>query len=875
MGLLGIQTLTLALAISMIFATGMILGGISITTGNKSTDDARATGDKSFAQCMDSGAVNIKAITGELLLSVLTDFKGKLLTAVTVPGDLIEWLGRFGDLIHPDTLGDPVFLDTFVRSVLFSRAKLSMESFGDITLSIRVMNVTTNSDTLSQKYRGNWGGVISYFSTRAADGRRYFGVMESRYPGGPLNEQNLAIFGNADESGNIVFGRCNYTNPAKYGVCPVFIDMLWAGMRDVMSNRCYFNMRYANPAIPLDPPKKVIFSPIAPGPYAGIHTCRSITHAAQKNIYPRQDNRVGLAASSINTRQLSEDMRAASLPEGSLLFAIEKSPWTGVVSTIAGANIGFSAEMFRRFNPDTGAEELPLYLPFAGVNHTTSRFVGGEHSPIARHSRYMIAMANGSVFGEYYEYVENLPSDQILDWTDTKTSTLYWMRVASIKYLDALHWYIVFLVPRNSVMSVIDQAERSIRLQVDADKKKADDDRKQMHIIMYCVTAGAVIVLLALSIVFTNIIISPLRSLIDDMAAVAVMETECVDLTSQLSSLSEVKAMQKSFRAMVNNLIEYKNYMPQSVLYNESEPEEEEEESAENNTIVKTVSESKSSDKKSLASTRSRSVRSSLHREIQHKTATEMGLKNRGVTIVMFNSLGWHEVKDQGHSEMGRHAKLIDALLKAVEANKGTSDAFSGDRMMAYFNAIRNNSEHRACGARAGLQAQSFNTTQAVITFGSASGEARVGNIGIVGMKKFSILSTVVPLAAALERYATTHKLKGVIDPIVREHSQVCIEGRALDLVTFPKRFKKPQLIFEALELREVKEEEWMYQLETTSKNDVWNKFVLAMKTNDFKEAAEHRDALMEQKIVSDDEHYFKLWLGRLQSNSVEPVPLY
>eukprot|EP01060_Flectonema_neradi_P009411 TRINITY_DN1670_c0_g1_i4.p1 TRINITY_DN1670_c0_g1~~TRINITY_DN1670_c0_g1_i4.p1 ORF type:complete len:876 (+),score=166.97 TRINITY_DN1670_c0_g1_i4:41-2629(+) len=821
MSILGIQSLTLALAVSMVIATGLIVGGISISAGNTSTDEARSTSDRGVAQCTQSGGDNVRDATARLILSILTEFQTKMLLYLETPADTAADMTRYLIFHHPDQMADPSFIDGNIRKAMFSKYMNAVEVVGDITLQVELLNSTPNSDTLSQKYNGAWGGGIVYWNVQDETGFVHRGVTESRqyYPDGPINySPDLAVFGNSDANGYQIPGPCNYTpkNLSEFGQCYFSKQTMTPATRELL-NTCFFNIanggELAEPGVPQ-------FGAIeANGRSVLILSCIPLVHPQQKNTYPNQGGRIGYVSSGVVVFQISKMMQEAELPQDSVLYAVEVHPKTKVVSTLAGANSGQLSYMLDQLaTDDAGNEYFQQGAVFKAVEHTVDGDPKGTLSPVARHAIYMISLSNDTLGGTFYEELAQMPPGELHNWIDPNTSVLYWTRVSAVKVYN-IHWYMPLLVPRDSVMSVIDEASKVIDANIAADKKATDDERSKSHTIMYCVTAVCVIVLLSMSVVFTNIIISPLKALSGEMAEVALMHTDAVNLTGPLSSLCEVSKMQQSFRLMVTNLVEYKNYMPQSILMETSEEEEEAAASASS----------------SAASTQQRSVLSRSNASIQQIThqAVDLGLKHRTVSVIMINSVGWHNNKKKETEITTDHSNLIETFIKAVSSNKGTCDSFAGDRMMAYFNANRNTSEHRSSAVRVGLKSKT--EVKLPLVFAVTTGDAKVGNMGITGMKKFSILSPIVPFAASLLKLCKADEYLGLIDAKVATHSKMSIDSRAAVLVSFTKYSDKPTLVFEALQERAVKEEEWMYQLETANEYAAWNDFVTAVVEKDAK----------------------------------------
>eukprot|EP01060_Flectonema_neradi_P009412 TRINITY_DN1670_c0_g1_i5.p1 TRINITY_DN1670_c0_g1~~TRINITY_DN1670_c0_g1_i5.p1 ORF type:complete len:879 (+),score=161.03 TRINITY_DN1670_c0_g1_i5:56-2638(+) len=839
MSILGIQSLTLALAVSMVIATGLIVGGISISTGNTSTDEARATGDRGVAQCMLSSGENVRDATARLILSILTEFETKMKITLVAPADLIEDHSGFLQMHHPDVLADPSFLDGLSQKVSFAKVSNAMESFGDTSLFHEIFNITPNSATLSQKYNGAWGGMQGYWNVYDAQGVMHRGVTETRqyYPDGPRTYSPvLQMFGNADSNGRMIEGPCDYQpkNLSKFGQC-YFMKLNMHPNTIRVMDECFFNMFKGRPLGPIE----IQYSPITTeGRTIALNICKPLVHELQINTYPGQAKRTGYVMSAISVHHITRMMRETDLPQGSLLYSVEVHPWTKVIGHLAGTNYGETLYEGGFGTNQDGSMGFETAYAFLATNHTEEGTRFGNLTAIARHSRYMISKSDDPKGADHYQRITEMPPGTVYDWTDPDTSILYWTRVASIKAYN-VHWYIALLVPRDSVMSVIDEASKVIDANIAADKKATDDERSKSHTIMYCVTAVCVIVLLSMSVVFTNIIISPLKALSGEMAEVALMHTDAVNLTGPLSSLCEVSKMQQSFRLMVTNLVEYKNYMPQSILMETSEEEEEAAASASS----------------SAASTQQRSVLSRSNASIQQIThqAVDLGLKHRTVSVIMINSVGWHNNKKKETEITTDHSNLIETFIKAVSSNKGTCDSFAGDRMMAYFNANRNTSEHRSSAVRVGLKSKT--EVKLPLVFAVTTGDAKVGNMGITGMKKFSILSPIVPFAASLLKLCKADEYLGLIDAKVATHSKMAVDSRAVVLVSFTKYAKKPTLVFEAMQERAVDNEEWMYQLETATEYSKWNDFVTAVADGDLPRAKTLLSEL-DSKFTGDDPLY-------------------
>eukprot|EP01060_Flectonema_neradi_P036211 TRINITY_DN6908_c0_g1_i1.p1 TRINITY_DN6908_c0_g1~~TRINITY_DN6908_c0_g1_i1.p1 ORF type:complete len:831 (+),score=114.46 TRINITY_DN6908_c0_g1_i1:71-2563(+) len=802
----GIQSLTLTLAISVILATGLLLAGISISTGNKSTDDARATGDKGTAQCMASGSESVKGITSRLLSSVLSDIKNKVLTTLSIPKKLSRDVTNFIKLYHPDEVANPNFLDNDLRSFLYATVKFSSSSGVRGSLGFTAWNVTPNSESLSKQH-GGWGGELNFFVVAfRPDGTPILSASETRLgENQSINFFGRAYFGDVDATGKLIPGPCDYRT--RTGICSVELGFSEDPEKKLQLDRCFRNLK--KPEGFLSAVGETLFSPLSSsGPTVSIQSCTSTWSPHQVDKYPRQGKRTGYVSASINLLTISDEMRRATVPTGSILYSAERDPRDGKVKSVSGCSIG-TASYAREIH--VGGEIRHIGEPFPLVNHTMNGSLSGELSPIARFSRFMFAMSHNSESGTHYDYLSNLPSSVVSDWTDPDTNVLYWIRITSIK-LDGLHWYLVFLVPRDSAMELIDEALNAISISFEEDKKKTDDKMKKNHIIMYVVSVVCIVLLLVLSVLFTNMIITPLKLLQDDMISVSLMQTDAVDLNGPLSSLHEVRQMQQSFRVVASNMAEYKSFMPQSALLQQTDTEN------------------------------ACSLEHSSHASGSSIGRSGELITNRNVTVLLVNTVGWHSRERSDRESMELHTTLITTLTNAVESCSGVCDTFDGDRMMMYFNANRNNGGHRESAVRAGMMSRKELAGVFTLAFGASSGEAKVGIMGVVGMKKFTILSSIVPFAASLEKCSSAYGYSGLVDAAV---AQRCpnVDCCATLLVSMTKHSLKPQLVYEPKAFLEG-DDDWMCRLDNTDTHADWNKFVCFITDGHFKEARELKDSV-------------------------------
>ena len=505
-------------------------------------------------------------------------------------------------------------------------------------------------------------------------------------------------------------------------------------------------------------------------------------------------------------------VRAQLLPTGTSLYLVEDS--SGSVGTLVAYNRGRELKTVREMS--SLGIVLDLVYSINITNHSMEDATSHIPSVIAEHGRFAFTHQRN------YRDLMDMTKTSFLKWSDSN-GTEFWTVTSTIEH-GSIFWYSTLLVPRASVMEAIDASTNAIRAKVSADLSSADAQKEDAVIVM--VTAVAVVGLLAIAVVFTRYITSPLLKLGSEMASVAVMDLEAVDTGRAVSQLSEVGVMQRSFVTMVANLVEYRNYMPQSVLVNDSETE---------------VSDTDST--QGLKSQQSGLSSGSADAMQNQKALLRVeGMKKKKVSLAHMNVVAWHAfIKKHKDAEMlSAHAGVVERILTAVQHNKGVCDTFAGDKILATFNAFVPRPSHSVACVKAAHEVATALGDDLKISYGCTTGEARVGNMGCNGMKKVSILSESMSWVVVLERWNRMNDLPGVIDRNVSRDTEGQVVLRCEGAVLFRKLSENVQTVFSVRGLCSSENEEWMYQLESASNNShaLWNEVFEHIIKQDFEKAS-------------------------------------
>ena len=397
----------------------------------------------------------------------------------------------------------------------------------------------------------------------------------------------------------------------------------------------------------------------------------------------------------------------------------------------------------------------------------------------------------------------------------------------------------------------------------------------------------------ALVFIGVSFIIAPLKQLERDMDDVADMKLDRHD-AKRHGIIAEVNAMHRSFRRMVKHMKEYRQYLPQSVLRESQgdsdisrsscpscpsrmvsngsrlEPESDLRHQSESSKISKASGSSKGSLKSMTSDT---SVRVYHH-------AFKNGLKNRNITLVVVNGKGFHSLarRVSATSLLALHAHYLETVVHAVKDHRGIIDEFRGDHVHSSFNTLIHNSLHRgkavemclklrsilnrgptvptpspavhnpltpASRGREGTDeislseaADTLRVTQTVM-----GGRALCGNMGCIGLKRFSLIGSVLPAMAVLERWVSGWGYDVVADGLTAMEVQTTVTARCILQCTLPEGVRT--MLYELVTPKPSIVEEWMYQLEQSAATTPflnYNKAVEALYSGHFDLADEHLD---------------------------------
>ena len=148
-------------------------------------------------------------------------------------------------------------------------------------------------------------------------------------------------------------------------------------------------------------------------------------------------------------------------------------------------------------------------------------------------------------------------------------SERFFAQVTPVKNRYGIDWWLTTAIDEKYVYGEV--TKKQVELQMEIITKTADVDstidRKRTLTLVIIAVIGLGLTLVSLACGHVTMI--PLKRLSIDMNDVAVMKLDRISTFTHLSSLREIRLMQQHFHKMVQNLMEYRAYVPNAVMRQE------------------------------------------------------------------------------------------------------------------------------------------------------------------------------------------------------------------------------------------------------------------------------------------------------------------
>eukprot|EP01063_Lacrimia_lanifica_P018488 TRINITY_DN2538_c4_g1_i1.p1 TRINITY_DN2538_c4_g1~~TRINITY_DN2538_c4_g1_i1.p1 ORF type:complete len:825 (+),score=282.36 TRINITY_DN2538_c4_g1_i1:92-2566(+) len=354
-----------------------------------------------------------------------------------------------------------------------------------------------------------------------------------------------------------------------------------------------------------------------------------------------------------------------------------------------------------------------------------------------------------------------------------------------------------------------------------------------------------------------SFIAKPMMEISHAVACVGSMDTEMAQellapLLGKSFMVKEAQVLVVHLNQTISNLVEFRSYMPQSVLLAQEAPTSDEESTS-----------GQGSRKKGSRSARNRSNRSARSAGSHATTITQtaqaakegvaalaMSLQQKKFSFLVMNTHGFlaqicgaHGARPDTRDMLSMVTVLVTVTTDALKAHRGVLEHFSGDRFYCSFGGSLPVGSHdcKALGAATQLMSLVMKRVSLRCSIAVTTGKGYIGNAGTMQVRKFTYLSPRISLACELVAFAKV--LGGAIlsANLPRDSRNSNFVQRLVGAAVCEKVHEAHELdiveTLTAVESDGKNEREWMYELEESAcakKWAVWDEWVASIVKGDW-----------------------------------------
>eukprot|EP01062_Namystynia_karyoxenos_P081582 TRINITY_DN89_c0_g2_i1.p1 TRINITY_DN89_c0_g2~~TRINITY_DN89_c0_g2_i1.p1 ORF type:complete len:1136 (+),score=272.42 TRINITY_DN89_c0_g2_i1:100-3408(+) len=447
---------------------------------------------------------------------------------------------------------------------------------------------------------------------------------------------------------------------------------------------------------------------------------------------------------------------------------------------------------------------------------------------------------------------------------------LWWARVLRVADESRnLLLHVSALVPVEDILIEAYIAMEKVNGDIEADARRLVDKQNRDFAVRYVIIACAALILLLAAAALPRIVVAPLSSLEGDMALVAQMRLELVEVREP-SALSEVRQMQESFRQMLSCIETYKTYLPQSTLLHVGDegtgsddsdcfraPREEawgpscgSSDTADvrkvsgSTPVQRTSGQSSGADAgggSSDGATKPAALRDrrrstwNFGSRADLMAAIVLQPKQCPATLLLANQLGFLKAAarmtaDEIHADI---AQAVESFTAHVQKAKGVVDLISADHLSASFGAARACAAQHAAAVHAaaliggeraaGAEGRERPTSSCAV----CSAKVLCGDFGSSEQRRYMIIGGVSCFVRIVERLAARCGVPLLVDKAVSADAAPAWCLRARFLVVYAKRGSpRPASLWEPIgsAQRRAEGDAWMYGAQEEHGWEAYNK---------------------------------------------------
>ena len=243
------------------------------------------------------------------------------------------------------------------------------------------------------------------------------------------------------------------------------------------------------------------------------------------------DHAIMRAYTSIASTWMAKRLQMDVLEQDGLLTGVSAGESTYAYSGIDNM-LGIPRELF---NARTAVNASDPYIKAIAIK------LHQNYSSYADQSQLVDILVNGTVPEQHFVSVERLQFPA-----------------------NGLDWWLTVSIDGESVLG--DVQRETVKVNADIAEKKDDvaDEVEEKKMLQRGIIIGIGALLVVLSAFTSHILLRPVKALQRSMELVANMELDEVDISK--STFYELRLMQRDFTKMIENLVEFRAYVPSSVL---------------------------------------------------------------------------------------------------------------------------------------------------------------------------------------------------------------------------------------------------------------------------------------------------------------------
>eukprot|EP01065_Artemidia_motanka_P009989 TRINITY_DN1520_c0_g1_i6.p1 TRINITY_DN1520_c0_g1~~TRINITY_DN1520_c0_g1_i6.p1 ORF type:complete len:1072 (+),score=226.11 TRINITY_DN1520_c0_g1_i6:58-3216(+) len=385
---------------------------------------------------------------------------------------------------------------------------------------------------------------------------------------------------------------------------------------------------------------------------------------------------------------------------------------------------------------------------------------------------------------------------------------------------DGVKLHVVALLESDEALREINQGVEDSKTLITAETAATRSSKDEAFLLHWLISAVLCVVFASIAVVLPGRMLRPLEALGTDMASVALLRTDDVDVKGPLSFFLEVRSMQSSFRVMHECVHAYRAFIPTAAIVDED--------SIAGSCGSKDDESSMSQKRKSGMGSRSPTVGEG---EMVEKAVRVNGAesKQKYGTMLTSNRGGFlHMIREMDSQAMSAAlCSMVELFVSTCTLHHGIVDVLQADHLSAHFGYLRQCATHRKAAAECASDlrpAASSDVVTLPIYCTCTSGIAWAGHFGSADTRRFMIIGGVASFSIVLERIATSRRFVVLVDKRVHDDIQTHWDCCARYNLRYPKRGSAaPVPVFEMMR-RKVRKCgdgmcEWMYELGSTEAN--------------------------------------------------------